>query len=110
MLANKREMKLRGKSANQIKNMLLAESIQKQRANSERDAHLQTILNQRTEWVRATSEVRELQELQESQNFSSESSFKATIKRTNLNVSLGNINDDLRDFTYNAEAVITDAR
>lgn len=106
----KNELKFRGKSANQIKNMLIAESIQKQRANSERDAHLQAILNQQTEYTRARSEVRELQELHESQNFSQESSFKATIKRSNLNVSLGNIQNDLRDFTYNAEEVIKDAR
>lgn len=110
MLATKNEMKYRGKSAHQIKNMLLTESIKKQKANSDRDAHMQQLLNQKTEWVRASSEVRELADYNESQNISYDSSCKVTMKKKTLNVSLGNLQDDLRNFTYNAEAIVHDAR
>lgn len=104
------EKRYRGKSANQIKNMLITESMQKQKITAEKDANFRNMLAQKVDWVRAKSEVRELAELDEFTNYSNESSFKMNIKRSALNVSMGNLQEDLKTFTYNTEEVIKDAR
>lgn len=101
---------LRGKSANAIKNILIAESLRNQKLAADRDADLNSLISRRTEWLRATSECRELSEESQHLAISEDSTVRLRVKHSTLNASLSNICDDLTDFTHKAEEVITDTR
>lgn len=103
---------LRGKSANAIKNILIAESLRKQKLAADRDAEISAYAGRRAEWLRATSECREMSTCEESQHIqmSQDQTVTLRVKHSNLNQSLTNISSDLNEFTHRAEEVLGDTR
>lgn len=101
---------LRGKSANHIKNILIGESLLRQKQASDQDAALSAVAARRTEWLRAVSESRDYREESQHIESSQDCHYQLTIKHSNLNANLANIRDDLTEFTHRTEAVLNDSR
>lgn len=101
---------LRGKSANQIKHLLLAESMQKQKINAEQAAAIDSYIERQKNWIRSSSVCRDICSTENQECRCEDIDVQARVCRKTFSASLSNMQHDLNDFTYTTEQVLHDAR
>lgn len=106
---------LRGKSANQIKHILLAESMQKQKVQAEQQEAVNQYFERRKRFFRSSSETRNACEcVNEGDGISicrcDDVTATAAVCRQKFSSSLTHIRNDLSKFTYNTEELLDGAR
>lgn len=105
---------LRGKSANQIKHILLAESMQKQKAQADQQEAVNQYFERRKRFFRSSSESRDLTSCECSEGVyickCDDVTATAAVCRQKFSSSLTHIRNDLSNFTYNTEELLHGAR